>query len=73
MPLLRFMMIDDTKKVNIVKTTLALTITTNMDVDRSLPRDGFIMVGPKEMDEDTLEVPGDEGLKLKAVYNLYHN
>lgn len=70
MPLLRFMMIDDTKKVNIVKTTLALTITTNMDVDRSLPRDSFIMVGPKEMDEDTLEVPGDEGLKLKAVYNL---
>lgn len=70
MPLLRFMMIDDTKKVNIVKTTLALTITTNMDVDRYLPRDSFIMVGPKDMNEDTIVVPGNDRLKLKAVYNL---
>lgn len=70
MPLLRFMMIDDTKKVSIVKTTLALTITTNMDVDRYLPRDSFIMVGPTNMNEDTLVVPENEGLKLKAVYNL---
>lgn len=67
-PLLRFMKKDD--KYEIIKTTLALTISTNMDKDRALPRDSFIMVGPKKMDEDTLVVPGKEGLKLKAVYNL---
>lgn len=69
-PLLRFMQENTNIKSDIVKTTLALTITTNMDVDRYLPRDSFIMVGPTDMNEDTLVVPENEELKLKAVYNL---
>lgn len=60
---------NDDNKINILKSTKALTITTNMDRNRSFTRDSFIMIGPKGMSCEELTVKGF-GLIALVNFNL---